>query len=580
MPGVFQNLLVKFLKQISFPLIFFTTFTLCLYHDVVASLSTKIIGGAQCGGVASFFVWWWKYALTHHLPIFFTNFLMYPAGTPLFIQSPVNESIAVLLQTFVSPYAAINILFLASYILTGLSSYWLIHKITKNSMASLLGSFLYAFSHFMLVQHLNGQVNEAVLFFNPIFAWCFLNFLEAPHLKNGFFLFFSALALTASGPYIAYCFGFIFCAGTFSFYLLLGKRIIFRRETTLPLLAMGAGVGLIGLGFYYSILKHHHEWMGGATSYSVGLLSLFDLPFWHRSEWVQNLRLFEDIRFYSEQSMAYLGLATFAFLAYGVKTKSVRTTPAFKFWGWILVFSLVLSLGPQLEISPTQKTSLPLPYALFSHLPVLSTFRTLSRIIQTTLLATSVLVALGFAHYTARWDFWKQTVLVGLMMVFTFFEFDMRSVAERIVELRPSPVYEQIKNDEDTFAILELPSFYDQTGTMFMVHQYYMLFIPFHKKPIVLGYPGRYVPSSLEFTEKTPVIYELTHPHALLALKSKTGDAKKILTDHRIKYVVFHQAVPGLSTDLKNQMKNLLDEMFGKPVLEDDKKALLYPVYR
>lgn len=145
-----------------------------------------------------------------------------------------------------------------------------------------------------------------------------------------------------------------------------------------------------------------------------------------------------------------------------------------------------------------------------------------------------------------------------------------------------------IKADPEKFAILELPHSYDPGGNLSIIAQYYMLFQPYHKKPVVLGYPSRHLRSSLEFTEKTDLIYELTHPWVLEKLLSdpalaerkehleKTG--AKTLEEARIKYALYHLNVPDFTPEARAARLTLLENTLGLPVYADGIHRL-YKVY-
>ncbi len=579
-----------FSRPFFFVCLFYIGFICALYWPVLSSLSTHVLAGQKWGGAYCWYLWWWRYALLNQLPLFWTNFVMYPNGVPIFIHSPVNDLAAFFLQSFLSVYSSFNLLMLASYLLTALFSYGVFLKITDDACAAFCGSFLYSFSEYMLVEHLLGQVFEASIYFNPLFCLALLRLLDNPHWKNARWLGLAAVGLVLSSPYQIYVTGALFTVGVFLYDVCLGGKKVFQKKFLLWLAGIAIPLGLLTAFIYWPILKYSQEWRGAVKPYRLNLLSLIDLPFWHRSEFIQSLRVLKNHDFYSEQSVAYLGMGAIGLILYGLVKKVWARDSSYRFWLWIFGFSLVLGFGAYLEIFPDQETKIPLPYLLLSKLPVISGFRSISRIMAIVTLASSILAAKGFSKLTAAWSLRSKLLALASLVIFTTFEFDLPALAQRYVSISGASVYDSIKKDPERFAILELPSYYEPTGTLYPLGEYYMLFIPYHQKPIVLGYPSRYVKSSLQFTETTPAVFELTHPWLLEKLekqptlqgryKKLTQAAPSVFREQQIKYVVLHQGIPGLPASVESSIKSFLEKSFGPSLEQDIKNRLLFRAYQ
>ena len=182
--------------------------------------------------------------------------------------------------------------------------------------------------------------------------------------------------------------------------------------------------------------------------------------------------------------------------------------------------------------------------------------------------------------------------MLGVSFIaFTFWEFDMTSVSMRYVRSSPPPgIYQWIKDDREDFAVLELPNSYFDTGEFCVNAQYYLLFQPFHKKPLVLGFASRYLPESISFTQKTDFLYELTHPWLLRRLEDDpklkerrdylVQQGSRILRNAGIKYVTYHPSIPDTPL-LKPEvelLKKWLDMTLGHAVATDEDDNLLYRV--
>lgn len=90
--------------------------------------------------------------------------------------------------------------------------------------------------------------------------------------------------------------------------------------------------------------------------------------------------------------------------------------PSKKFWAVTAVFFAVLSFGPRLHVQG-YVTSLPLPYALFAHLPVFSAIRAIARAGSLVGLAVSVLFGLVVAANVRRT---VNFVLIAALVVIEF----------------------------------------------------------------------------------------------------------------------------------------------------------------
>ena len=210
--------------------------TALIYRGIDLTPSSQVIAGQQVGGYFTWLFWWWRYALAHHLPLFHSNFIMYPAGVPLFPHSPVNEIPALLLQAVASPSFATNFLFLSSHVLTGVAMFLLAKDITKNNWASLCASVVYAYSAYAITQCLIGQLIEATLFFNPLLVLAARRHLRSPTAGSAWLFAGALLGVFFSGPYVGFCFGLIFCLSAVIFDVTVGSRAVLDRRISRPLL--------------------------------------------------------------------------------------------------------------------------------------------------------------------------------------------------------------------------------------------------------------------------------------------------------------------------------------------------------
>ena len=205
---------------------------------------------------------------------------------------------------------------------------------------------------------------------------------------------------------------------------------------------------------------------------------------------------------------------------------------------------------------------------------------------MTATLASSVLVAISFQAFSAHWSAGKRWFFAVFFLLLIMVEFDVTSIGSWFIRRAPLEVYNFIKADKTDFAVLELPQSYTKSGDQSLFAQYYMLFQPIYEKPMVLGFPTRYLASSLRFTEETSAIFELTHPSSLLNLKTNPSlrprakqleqTGRKILSENGIKYVIFHPDLCASKKPICDEMKTWLDKLLGNPLMEDSAGTLLY----
>ncbi len=572
--------------------LFFVTLFHCavtglIYPAIVSAPFSNLLAGQQVGGYFAWLFWWWRYALMHHLSPFHSNLLMFPAGIPVFPHSPVNEIPALLLQTVSSTTFTTNFLLLVSHVLSGVTMYALGSEITKDRWASLLASFLYAYSPYMLTQHYIGQVIEATIFFNPLLVLALYRYYKRPSNSAAMTVAAALTGVFLSGPYVGFSFGLVFVLAGVLFDVSVGERMLLRSFFSLPLVLWCGTSVIIAIIAFLPLISLPRVLGGGSEFFSPSLAMFIDLPFWHTSALVRSIRILKSSGAPIENSMGYFGIVPIVAIIISVRRKyfSARTE---QFFGSLLIFSAILSLGATLQITPTQRTIVPLPYTIFRHLPLLSSFRVPARILMTVSLASSVLVALTFSKLLRGRRTWGFLACAGLMVV-VWYEWGLSHVGQRYASSVPSTVYTTIKEDGDNFAILELPQHYVPGATLYIPAQYYMLFQTYHEKPMVLGCPTRYFLESLSLTENTPVLYEFTHPENLkklltlpeLAVRQTelTAKAKSILAAHKIKYVVYHRHAPLYDKELHKFLELWLTQIFGTPSEKDGDKIFLFKVY-
>jgi hypothetical protein len=577
--------------DVVFVTIFFSALTLLLHYKVVAQFSKCVIAGQQVGSYYSWVFWWRKYALQHGLPMFYTHHIMYPGGTLIWPHAPLIEVLALLLQMFTTPWAALNAIFISNYICAAVASYILFYSISRESIPSVCGAFAYAFSQFMLVQHFHGHINESAIYFAPLFALSLIRFRETPCSKTAFWVGCSLTGIVLSTPTLLVTFVMIFCLAFFTYDVFFDKaRLVKAAAGSRFWLALFVPM-LVCLLVYWQLLGLKNM-QGESFFYTQALSSFITPPSWHSSALVRLLTLKSNAVVFPEMSMSYLGLGTLLFIAYGFVQKLWKET-SFQLWLWIFFVAFVFNLGPWLYLTPDMKTPIPLPFALILKCPILSNYRTPARIMSVVSLASSALLVLSLRRFFIGKPRWVAVLTGALLMGFAIWEFDIPAPLNRVLPAQAPPVYDTVKNDPERFAILELPITYSPNGDIYSPNgdfpiyaQVYMLFQIYHEKPMVLGFPARHEASALDFTEKSDVVYELVHPSVLPRLDTEPAlwpraewmrhNGSRVLKEDGIKYVVYHRNLKVLPPLVTHSLESWLKKMFGEPIAADAYGNCLY----
>ena len=115
-------------------------------HPIIFKMSTaiygKVLGTDNRGTIWGF--WWLKYAWSNNLPVNFTNMYAYPFGA---VMATVNNSSLSLLTyrwltILTDEIFTYNFILLLGFLLSGIATYFLTYKFTKNKIASAISGLI------------------------------------------------------------------------------------------------------------------------------------------------------------------------------------------------------------------------------------------------------------------------------------------------------------------------------------------------------------------------------------------------------------------------------------------------------
>jgi len=431
--------------------------------------------GTRVGGLGDAFenywnLWWTRHALLElgQNPLN-GSYMYHPFGIPLYFHTLnlFNGVLSLPIQVCCGTAAAFNVMNLFALCMAGLGTYVLVSQLTQHRGAAFVAGLIFAFSPYTSFHLRGGQPNLVALEWLPWYLWALLNALRGSRrwtVPAAVFLLFNALVDWHHAIFAVVMTGAVAAV-----------ELASRPRQALGLFARLATVGglfaLLASPLLVPMLREGQadpyaaRPLWHSTYHSTDLLA-FLLPnplhplwghitgpiFWER------LVLPHIIGGY-----ASIGLVALALGMYGL----VRERQRAMVFAAIFVISAVLALGPYLQIngvnSSLTERPIPLPYVLFYQLPFMNIMRVPSRFVSLVMLALAVLAGIGIAAlvrrpWAVRLPAGQRTALwaaAGLLVVFESLPTPVGlqpAVAEQV-----SPFYRQLADDDDDYAILEVP---------------------------------------------------------------------------------------------------------------------------
>lgn len=373
-----------------------------------------------------------------------------------------------------NPTIAYNIWIFIGYILSGVFTFLLAHRLTKNKYVSFLASIIFTFSpyHYQVVY--NGELELSGIFWIPLLLYCLVLFLENKNLRYAIItsLIFSLTALS-SGYYGAFSILMILIFSSFYFFFKRDELINWKNigaRKILKLIIPSAIIALIILLPFYLVLYRSDRIVTetglqaflNSFKYRVdgGVTDIVDyatpLPFYYKDFGFgyRNWNVWPANCYY----ISFLLLP--ALLIYFFK-KNKRRIEKNIFYSFLAL--LILSLGSSLRydhilLKPFGLSYIPLPGSILHLIPVVSDARIIARLGIFVNLFASLLIAFMFLPIFSE-KFSKKTKLLFLSILTLFFFMETYSYVIPS-SLKPSTapaVYETIAKDKEDFSIIEYP---------------------------------------------------------------------------------------------------------------------------
>jgi hypothetical protein len=140
-----------------------------LFIDHFTSPTKYILGFGHDPGIFIWFFAWWPWSLAHHLSPLHTDLVWQPQGLNLAWTTnvPLLSALALPITVMAGPVLAYNVLTLCAPVAAAMAAYFLCLHLTRSSVASLFGGYIFGFSSYEMAETLD-HLNLDVTVFVPL----------------------------------------------------------------------------------------------------------------------------------------------------------------------------------------------------------------------------------------------------------------------------------------------------------------------------------------------------------------------------------------------------------------------------
>ena len=405
--------------------LFYCALTLLFAWPVVVNLGLGTPGHFPVDRNQNLWNFWWvkRSILDFHNP-YQTNFLFYPYGTSLYLQtfSPYNQVIGLPLQLIFGLVPAYSFIELLAFPLGGLGGFFLGRYLTGNFWGGLLAGLVWSFGPYHYVELRQDQLNLISLQWLPFFMLFMFRLEKATTLpaiiREGLAaaLFFF-LTLTVDYYYASYL--GLFAGLYWLWKIITGLEEVRRGRETLKKFGRGlgqftlklAGVFILGalpytpvlLGTIREVASGNYQLSTTGPSndqvHSADLATVF-LPPFHQPWWGSGLGLWKSLGLKASASGDTLNNwgAVLSVVPLALAVYALFRVRGLWFWVFNALFWFLLAFGPSLRLNGTN-TDFPMPYRLLTKLPFLDIGRFPERYMLLAQFSIGILAAFGLAHW-------------------------------------------------------------------------------------------------------------------------------------------------------------------------------------
>ncbi len=477
-----------------FPLLFYFLCFAILTYPMLLYFSTHFFADKGDGMQNVWNLWWVNKAVTQlHQTPWYTAYLHYPTGISLLgsTLNPFNGFAGILLLKCMSLTETYNSIVVFSFVMGGLTAFWLAYYVTRSYWCSLLAGYIFTFSNYHFA-HAEGHLQLVSLEWLPLFVLCWSVLLIKPGIPIALASATTlCLVLLCDYYYFFYCV-LIGCLMVV-WYVLKEKEFFFlRRPYRVPLavfmlvLCVTAGPLVMSL-----LLLNVRDQLTGVHSSIKGSLDLLApvIPggHWRFAQLTQ--AYWSKLTVNIQESSVHVGVSVIILVGYAWSRRAKATIPSLGLWFLILIFFAVMSLGPVLHIWGREIPFVILPYTLFeTFFPPLKLSGVPVRMMVMVVLSAALIAGIGFKLLLQ--EPMKKRCWALLLMGLLLFEYLPKNIPVSQI-LTPGYVafLQQLPGKSPVLDSVSKPclALYYQT---------------IHEKPMAFGYVAR-VPQSVREQERS-----------------------------------------------------------------------------
>ncbi len=438
-------------------------------------LTTGIVGGRSDGYENLWNDYWIRTSLLHlHRNPYFSNWIEYPTGASLRFHTlnPLAGLLALPVAPLVGGIAALNCKLLVSLVLCTFFAWLLIHDLVGNPLACFAGAAVYTYANDQIILGTllgteNYLMGAALL---PLYCFVLLRTVTRPRW-GGYVVATVITLLTLSLTDWQYTlFAILFTVLLFIVAALTNRQ---WRETGLLLLRLGVVGGAWAVIVLPTLVVPMLREARGAPWLNFGL--------GQASAHAKALNQFIRPGY---ENPGYLVLAVIVggLIRFWRHDDRRADRQAVILWAVVAAVGGVLSLGPRLLLTPDRMTGIPLPFAIMTRLPLISSSRKPFLYYSAlSMLGIGVLLAVALRAWsplirrfvgrvagrriTPRVVRFVSGAAVALLLTPTLLPSLKETTNGSVVNADWPPFYRDVlAQDTESYAILETPLFVGQRG--------------------------------------------------------------------------------------------------------------------
>lgn len=558
----------------------YTVTTLLIAYPAVLHLGTRIIGDR--GGDAYQYAWslWWakEAVLSPDKGLAHLTLLNHPVGLehPFMLTLVSTNLLALPFSLLFSPAVTYNTQVLLTFILSGLTMFWLCSAMTEDRRAGLVGGFIYAFFLNKTGHVLAGHLPQVTVYLFPLYVLCLRRLVARPGwwiaLATALVLAPASLIHVIHLPYLVLPLTLIVLGiGVGG----MGRAFFTRRRIGYLGMAFGLAAVMVAPFLLPTVVGALRDgdylYKTGIVASSTDLLAflapspyhpLFDLLGWTPRYTERVFPTLASLR----EGLAFPGIVAMGLAAWGLARRRREAGP----WAGLALVAAVLSLGPLLKMGgdlvryTVDETGsyIVLPYAVLKELPLLNVGRTPGRLNEATMFAVAILAAYGVAALAGRTERpGLRPALLALVLVFIGCE----SIAVWPLPTSDAtipPAIQALADDGGDDALLHLGM--DRRP----VHHRALYYQTYHERPCVGGRVHRTLPETPPWWDSISGLVKPTAAAGDVVPRPDPAERVAWLRHFDVGYVVLHEN-SAEGRDLR--YRETLVELLGPPAHADDR---------